>query len=110
MQNKSFLPSFSLYGENLPLLLLLQAVHSSGQHSISFTLSRNQTVVVEYCHDNNTDMFQVPPARDHNKPFSEMTSSSRSGVKNNINRSVCGGGKLPACLFLFSSSYYSIKG
>lgn len=41
------------------LLLLLQAVHSSGQHSISFTLSRNQTVVVEYCHDNNTDMFQV---------------------------------------------------
>lgn len=43
----------------LLLLLLLQAVHSSGQHSISFTLSRNQTVVVEYCHDNNTDMFQV---------------------------------------------------
>lgn len=45
------------------LLLLLQAVHSSGQHSISFTLSRNQTVVVEYCHDNNTDMFQVTPQR-----------------------------------------------
>lgn len=40
-------------------LLRLQAVHSRGQHSISFTLSRNQTVVVEYCHDNNTDMFQV---------------------------------------------------
>lgn len=39
--------------------LPLQAVHSRGQHSISFTLSRNQTVVVEYCHDNNTDMFQV---------------------------------------------------
>jgi len=39
--------------------LSLQAVHSRGQHSISFTLSRNQTVVVEYCHDNSTDMFQV---------------------------------------------------
>uniref|UniRef100_A0A3B4EVX9 E3 ubiquitin-protein ligase pellino homolog 2-like n=1 Tax=Pundamilia nyererei TaxID=303518 RepID=A0A3B4EVX9_9CICH len=36
-----------------------KAVHSRGQHSISFTLSRNQTVVVEYCHDNNTDMFQI---------------------------------------------------
>jgi hypothetical protein len=41
------------------VLLCLQAVHSRGQHSISFTLSRNQTVVVEYCHDNDTDMFQV---------------------------------------------------
>uniref|UniRef100_A0A4W5N9I7 Pellino E3 ubiquitin protein ligase family member 2 n=1 Tax=Hucho hucho TaxID=62062 RepID=A0A4W5N9I7_9TELE len=36
-----------------------KAVHSRGQHSISFTLSRNQTVVVEYCHDNDTDMFQI---------------------------------------------------
>ncbi|KAM6906222.1 E3 ubiquitin-protein ligase pellino homolog 2 isoform X1 [Anarhichas minor] len=36
-----------------------KAVHSRGQHSISFTLSRNQTVVVEYCHDNSTDMFQI---------------------------------------------------
>lgn len=39
--------------------LSLQVVPSRGQHSISFTLSRNQTVVVEYCHDHNTDMFQV---------------------------------------------------
>lgn len=49
--------------ECVRMLLLLQAVHSSGQHSISFTLSRNQTVVVEYCHDNNTDMFQVSRRR-----------------------------------------------
>ena len=46
----------------LACVLLLQAVNSRGQHSISFTLSRNQTVVVEYCHDNNTDMFQVNAA------------------------------------------------
>lgn len=38
---------------------MFQAVNSRGQHSISFTLSRNQTVVVEYCHDDDTDMFQV---------------------------------------------------
>ncbi|XP_016333994.1 E3 ubiquitin-protein ligase pellino homolog 2-like, partial [Sinocyclocheilus anshuiensis] len=40
-----------------------KAVNSRGQHSISFTLSRSQTVVVEYCHDNLTDMFQVSSTR-----------------------------------------------
>ena len=34
-------------------------MNCKGQHSISYTLSRNQTVVVEYCHDKDTDMFQV---------------------------------------------------
>ncbi len=28
-------------------------------HSISYTLSRNQTVVVQYAHDDDSDMFQV---------------------------------------------------
>ena len=28
-------------------------------HSISYTLSRNQTVVVQYAHDEDSDMFQV---------------------------------------------------
>lgn len=36
-----------------------QAISCKGQHSISYTLSRNQTVVVEYTHDKDTDMFQV---------------------------------------------------
>ena len=40
-------------------LFVFQAVNCKGQHSISYTLSRNQTVVVEYSHDNDTDMFQV---------------------------------------------------
>lgn len=39
--------------------VMLQAVNCKGQHSISYTLSRNQTVVVEYSHDKDTDMFQV---------------------------------------------------
>lgn len=38
-----------------------QAISCKGQHSISYTLSRNQTVVVEYTHDKDTDMFQVRP-------------------------------------------------
>lgn len=37
----------------------LQAISNKDQHSISYTLSRVQMVVVEYTHDSNTDMFQV---------------------------------------------------
>nr|XP_040042979.1 E3 ubiquitin-protein ligase pellino homolog 1-like [Gasterosteus aculeatus aculeatus] len=36
-----------------------KAVSNKEQHSISYTLSRTQTVVVEYDHDSSTDMFQV---------------------------------------------------
>lgn len=36
-----------------------KAVSNKDQHSISYTLSRAQTVVVEYTHDGSTDMFQV---------------------------------------------------
>ncbi|XP_070578036.1 E3 ubiquitin-protein ligase pellino homolog 2-like isoform X2 [Ptychodera flava] len=36
-----------------------QAVKSTKQHSVSYTLSRNQTVVVEYASDSETDMFQM---------------------------------------------------
>ncbi|XP_078452714.1 E3 ubiquitin-protein ligase pellino homolog 2-like isoform X3 [Lampetra planeri] len=37
----------------------VKAVSSKEQHSISYTLSRNHTVVVEYTHDADTDMFQI---------------------------------------------------
>ncbi|XP_072032405.1 E3 ubiquitin-protein ligase pellino homolog 2-like isoform X2 [Amphiura filiformis] len=36
-----------------------QAVKSKGKHTISYTLSRHQTIVVEYSADQNTDMFQI---------------------------------------------------
>ncbi|XP_055762546.1 E3 ubiquitin-protein ligase pellino homolog 1-like isoform X2 [Salvelinus fontinalis] len=36
-----------------------KAISNKDQHSISYTLSRAQTVVVEYTHDSNTDMFQI---------------------------------------------------
>lgn len=41
------------------IFLSHQAISNKDQHSISYTLSRAQTVVVEYTHDSNTDMFQV---------------------------------------------------
>lgn len=37
----------------------LQAVLDKTQHSISYTLSRTEAVIVEYVNDENTDMFQV---------------------------------------------------
>lgn len=36
-----------------------QAILDTTQHSISYTLSRNQAVIVEYKEDPETDMFQV---------------------------------------------------
>lgn len=40
-------------------ICIFQAILDSSQHSISFTLSRNQAIIVEYMPDNETDMFQV---------------------------------------------------
>lgn len=36
-----------------------KAILDANQHSISYTLSRNQAIIVEYKEDSNTDMFQV---------------------------------------------------
>ena len=36
-----------------------QAILDASLHSISYTLSRNQAVIVEYVPDEDTDMFQV---------------------------------------------------
>jgi pellino protein len=35
------------------------AILNTQLHSISYTLSRNQAVIVEYGHDEGTDLFQV---------------------------------------------------
>ncbi|KAG5855627.1 hypothetical protein ANANG_G00051090 [Anguilla anguilla] len=44
-----------------------KAISNKDQHSISYTLSRAQTVVVEYTHDSNTDMFQIGPDGEHHR-------------------------------------------
>lgn len=36
-----------------------KAILDASQHSISYTLSRSQAVIVEYTEDPDTDMFQV---------------------------------------------------
>ncbi|XP_053923844.1 E3 ubiquitin-protein ligase pellino homolog 2 isoform X1 [Cuculus canorus] len=57
------------------------AISSKGQHSISYTLSRNQTVVVEYTHDKDTDMFQV--GRSTESPIDFVVTDTISGSQNN---------------------------
>lgn len=57
-----------------------QAISCKGQHSISYTLSRNQTVVVEYTHDNDTDMFQV--GRSTESPIDFVVTDTVSGGQN----------------------------
>ncbi|XP_063078398.1 E3 ubiquitin-protein ligase pellino homolog 2 isoform X2 [Engraulis encrasicolus] len=54
-----------------------KAVNSKGHHSISFTLSRNQTVVVEYCHDPDTDMFQI--GRSTESPIDFVVTDTSAG-------------------------------
>ncbi|XP_043407656.1 E3 ubiquitin-protein ligase pellino homolog 3 isoform X1 [Chelonia mydas] len=39
--------------------LVSKALSNKGQHSISYTLSRSHSVIVEYTHDCDTDMFQI---------------------------------------------------
>lgn len=43
-----------------------QAILDAKQHSISYTLSRNQAVIVEYTQDDDTDMFQVSRFQEDN--------------------------------------------
>ncbi|XP_004426500.1 PREDICTED: E3 ubiquitin-protein ligase pellino homolog 2 [Ceratotherium simum simum] len=58
-----------------------KAISCKGQHSISYTLSRNQTVVVEYTHDKDTDMFQV--GRSTESPIDFVVTDTISGGQNN---------------------------
>lgn len=54
------------------MLRLLQAILDSRQHSISYTLSRNQAIIVEYMPDEETDMFQVTIGIDYNLLFKSL--------------------------------------
>lgn len=46
-----------------------QAILNTRQHSISYTLSRTQAIIVEYTEDEKTDMFQVKKTRNSSVLF-----------------------------------------
>lgn len=56
-----------------------KAILDSTQHSISFTLSRNQAVIVEYCNDDDTDMFQI--GRSSESPIDFVVMDTVPGAK-----------------------------
>lgn len=56
-----------------------QAILDAEQHSISYTLSRNQAVIVEYIHDENTDMFQI--GRSSESPIDFVVLDTIAGEK-----------------------------
>ncbi|XP_041723786.1 E3 ubiquitin-protein ligase pellino homolog 1 isoform X2 [Coregonus clupeaformis] len=58
-----------------------QALSNKSQHSISYTLSRSHSVIVEYTHDTNTDMFQIGRSTESMIDFvvTDTAGSSTSG-------------------------------
>ncbi|XP_075470867.1 E3 ubiquitin-protein ligase pellino homolog 2 isoform X2 [Ascaphus truei] len=80
--DKEFLPGLQLVSRCAYWILKKQknAISSRGQHSISYTLSRNQTVVVEYTHDKDTDMFQI--GRSTESPIDFVVTDTISGNQN----------------------------
>lgn len=73
-----------------------KAVQDSHQHSVSYTLSRNQAVVVEYKEDADTDMFQIGRSSEDPIDFVVMDtipgnqrSESDSVAQSTISRFAC---------------------
>jgi len=56
-----------------------KAILDNKQHSISYTLSRNQAIIVEYAKDEDTDMFQV--GRSSETPIDFVVMDTLSGDK-----------------------------
>lgn len=46
---------FSLY----IIVVVVQLIRNVNQHSVSYTMNRSQAVIVQYDHDDHTDMFHI---------------------------------------------------
>uniref|UniRef100_H3B803 Pellino E3 ubiquitin protein ligase 1 n=1 Tax=Latimeria chalumnae TaxID=7897 RepID=H3B803_LATCH len=73
-----------------------KAISNKDQHSISYTLSRAQTVVVEYTYDSNTDMFQIGRSTESPIDFvvtdtvpGSQSNSDTQSVQSTISRFAC---------------------
>ncbi|RZF46821.1 hypothetical protein LSTR_LSTR008053 [Laodelphax striatellus] len=63
-----------------------QAILDSNQHSISYTLSRTQAIIVEYMPDENTDMFQIGRSSESPIDFVVMDTVPGLGEKGSENK------------------------
>ncbi|TNM85660.1 hypothetical protein fugu_007931 [Takifugu bimaculatus] len=70
-----------------------KAISNKEQHSISYTLSRAQTVVVEYTHDGTSDMFQIGRSTENPIDFvvTDMAPMNQEGplIQSTISRFAC---------------------
>ncbi|KAK3710530.1 hypothetical protein QZH41_009356, partial [Actinostola sp. cb2023] len=67
-----------------------QVLHSNKSHSVSYTIDRGQSVVVEYCKDEKTDMFQIGRSSDSKIDFvilDTIPGPKRPGVVPNLQKS-----------------------
>ncbi|KAJ8348286.1 hypothetical protein SKAU_G00268750 [Synaphobranchus kaupii] len=63
---------------NISTPLVSKALSNKSQHSISYTLSRSHSVIVEYTHDSSMDMFQIGRSTENMIDF-VVTDTSASG-------------------------------
>ncbi|KAG5844126.1 hypothetical protein ANANG_G00158200 [Anguilla anguilla] len=63
---------------NISTPLVSKALSNKSQHSISYTLSRSHSVIVEYTHDSTMDMFQIGRSTESMIDF-VVTDTSGSG-------------------------------
>lgn len=61
------------------------AILNTQLHSISYTLSRNQAVIVEYAHDENTDLFQIGRSSESPIDFVVMDTLPGNRMQDKIN-------------------------
>jgi len=74
-----------------------QAILDTKQHSISYTLNRNQAVIVEYQQDDSTDMFQVGRSSESpidfvvmdTIPGNKVQDPSKAAAQSTISRFAC---------------------
>lgn len=64
---------------------MTRAIQDKGQHSISYTLSRNQAVIVEYTSCDDTDMFQI--GRSSENPIDFIVIDTPTNDKANADQS-----------------------
>ena len=64
---------------SLPHFIFLQLITDHNQHSVSFTLNRSQAIIVQYDHDDDTDMYQI--GRSSESPIDFVVMDTVPGAK-----------------------------
>uniref|UniRef100_H2ZZS7 Pellino E3 ubiquitin protein ligase family member 3 n=1 Tax=Latimeria chalumnae TaxID=7897 RepID=H2ZZS7_LATCH len=79
-QHRCYIPALGMHRISGPLPTY--ALSNKGQHSISYTLSRSHSVIVEYTHDTGTDMFQIGRSTESMIDFIVTDTASSSQCNN----------------------------